>query len=236
MVRIAIAEDDPSYRATLEDYLDRYRRENGLEAEVTTFSDGLALTEGYRPVYDLLLLDIEMPLLDGMTAAEKIRAVDEKVLIIFITNMAQYAIKGYQVDALDYVLKPVSYYAFAMKLKKALRILADRTGKQLLLSAGGNLQRLSSAELYYAEVADHQLHYHTAQGDFTATGTLRELERELAGEPFVRCNSCYLVNLAHVSGVKKDVAVVDGRELKISRPKRKEFLQALSDYYGGGGR
>ena len=70
MVRIAIAEDDPAYRATLEEYLERYRRENGLEAEVTAFSDGLALTEGYRPVYDLLLLDIEMPNLDGMSAAE----------------------------------------------------------------------------------------------------------------------------------------------------------------------
>lgn len=119
MVRIAIAEDDPAYRATLEEYLDRYRRENGLEAEVTTFSDGLALTEGYRPVYDLLLLDIEMPNLDGMSAAEKIRSSDPEVVIIFITNMAQYAIKGYQVDALDYVLKPVSYAAFAFKLKKA---------------------------------------------------------------------------------------------------------------------
>ena len=157
MVRIAIAEDDPAYRATLEEYLERYRRENGLEAEVTAFSDGLALTEGYRPVYDLLLLDIEMPNLDGMSAAEKIRAADPEVVIIFITNMAQYAIKGYQVDALDYVLKPVSYAAFAFKMKKALAMIRRREGADVVIHMAGGLRRMNADEIRYVEVVSHKL-------------------------------------------------------------------------------
>ena len=235
MVRIAIAEDDPSYQATLEDYLDRYRRENGLEAEVAVFADGMDLTEHYRPVYDLLLLDIEMPLLDGMTAAEKIRAVDRKVLIIFITNMAQYAIKGYQVDALDYVLKPVSYAAFAFKMKKALAMIRRREGAGVVIHMAGGLRRMSADEIRYVEVVSHKLYLHTLDGVFSVPGTLRDMEVQLEEQHFVRCNKCYLVNLRHVREVRQNTVDVGGEQLLISRPRKKEFLQALTDYLGGGG-
>ena len=235
MVRIAIAEDDPAYRATLEEYLDRYRRENGLEAEVTTFSDGLALTEGYRPVYDLLLLDIEMPNLDGMSAAEKIRSSDPEVVIIFITNMAQYAIKGYQVDALDYVLKPVSYAAFAFKLKKALAMVRRREGSDVVIHMAGGLRRMSADEIKYVEVVSHKLYLHTPDEVIAVPGTLRDMEAQLEERHFVRCNKCYLVNLRHVRQVRQNTVDVGGEQLLISRTRKKEFLQALTDYLGGGG-
>lgn len=89
MFRIAIAEDDEACARQLREYLERYGRENGEELEIRWFPDGMELAEEYRPVYDLLLLDIEMPHLDGMTAARKIRCVDSEVLILFITNMAK---------------------------------------------------------------------------------------------------------------------------------------------------
>ena len=234
MVRIAIAEDDPAYLATLEEYLDRYRRENGLETEVTAFPDGLALTEGYRPVYDLLL-DIEMPNLDGMSAAERIRAVDPAVVMIFITNMAQYAIKGYQVDALDYVLKPVSYAAFAFKLKKALAMVRRREGSDVVIHMAGGLRRMSADEIRYVEVVSHKLYLHTLDGVFSVPGTLRDMEVQLEEQHFVRCNKCYLVNLRHVREVRQNTVDVGGEQLLISRPRKKEFLQALTDYLGGGG-
>ena len=235
MVRIAIAEDDPAYLATLEEYLDRYRRENGLETEVTAFPDGLALTEGYRPVYDLLLLDIEMPNLDGMSAAERIRAVDPAVVMIFITNMAQYAIKGYEVDALDYVLKPVSYAAFAFKMKKALAMIRRREGAGVVIHMAGGLRRMSADEIRYVEVVSHKLYLHTLDGVFSVPGTLRDMEVQLEEQHFVRCNKCYLVNLRHVREVRQNTVDVGGEQLLISRPRKKEFLQALTDYLGGGG-
>ena len=111
MVRIAIVEDDDACRAQLEAYVRRYGGETGGEFQITSFSDGLDIAEDYRPIYDSILLDIEMPRLDGMTAAERIRSFDPGVILIFITNMAQYAIKGYEVDALDFVLKPVGYFS-----------------------------------------------------------------------------------------------------------------------------
>ena len=236
MVRIAIVEDEAASAELLRDYVERYAREYGVDVDVALFSNGLALAEDYRPVWDLILMDIEMPQLDGMSTAQRIRRVDGSVLLVFVTNIAQYAIQGYEVDAMDYVLKPVSYPAFVLKFRKALRILRERSGKQLLLAREGELERVDTAKLLFAEVADHQLRYHTTQGEFSATGTLKELERTLEGEPFVRCNSCYLVNLRHVAGVKGDMAKVGGQLLKISRPRKRAFLQAISDYYGGGGR
>lgn len=236
MVRVAIVEDEPACAEILKNHIMRFESESGTHFEITEFRDGLDLVEGYRPIWDLILLDIEMTHLDGMSAAERIRQVDPAVLLMFITNMAQYAIQGYQVDAIDYVLKPVGYAAFTLKLRKVLRVLADRKGRQLLLSREGGAERVSSTDVFFVEVADHRVVYHTSAGRFSSTGTLREVERELEGEPFVRCNSCYLVNLRHVSAVKQDFVRVGGRELKVSRPRKRQFLQELSDYYGGGGR
>lgn len=119
MIRLALVEDDELYRSQLREYIDKYSAASGEKFTVTEFSDGDEIALGYKAVYDIILMDIEMKFMDGMMAAEEIRKVDTEVIIIFITNSPQYAIKGYAVDALDYVLKPVSYYAFSQRLGRA---------------------------------------------------------------------------------------------------------------------
>ena len=96
MVRIALVEDDPIYRNQLKEYLARYEKESAEKIRITTFTDGDEIAIGYRAEYDIILMDIEMNYMDGMTAAEEIRRLDPEVVIIFITNSPQYAIKGYQ--------------------------------------------------------------------------------------------------------------------------------------------
>ena len=120
MIRLALVEDDELYRSQLREYIDKYSAVSGEKFTVTEFSDGDEIALGYKAVYDIILMDIEMKFMDGMMAAEEIRKVDTEVIIIFITNSPQYAIKGYAVDALDYVLKPVSYYAFSQRLRRAV--------------------------------------------------------------------------------------------------------------------
>ena len=112
MLKIAVVEDQTEVRESLCQFIRQYAGEQGLQAEVEPFADGAVIAEGYQPGYDIIFLDVEMPRLGGFGAAERIRAVDPDVVLVFVTNMAQYAIKGYEVDALDYVLKPVSYGAF----------------------------------------------------------------------------------------------------------------------------
>ena len=209
MTRIAIVEDEAAVREQLAGYVQRYTRQYGTQFEVTMFTDGVEILEDYRPVYDIIFLDVEMQHLDGMETVRRIRELDSDVLLIFITNMAQYAIKGYAVGALDYVLKPVP--------------------------VDGGMRRLDAATIYYIESEGHRVHFYTEDGDFSAPGALKVLEEKLAGRLFARRNSGYLVNLAQVSGVQQNTVQVGPHELQISRPKRRAFLAALADYIGGGG-
>ena len=114
MIRIAVVEDEKESQEQLVSYISRYEKESEKKFEVTVFSDGMDIVENYDPVWDIIFMDIRMKHLDGMQAAEKIRKYDPAVVLIFITTMAQYAIRGYEVDALDFVLKPVAYAQFSM--------------------------------------------------------------------------------------------------------------------------
>ena len=235
VIRIAIVEDEEAVREQLIGYVQRYTRQYGTVFDIKTFSDGVEILEDYRPVYDLVLLDVEMKHLDGMETARKIRELDPDVMLIFITNMAQYAIKGYAVGALDYVLKPVPYFAFSQQLQKAEEQLRRRTRHYLAVPVEGGLRRLDTSRIYYLESEGHRVHFYTEEGDFAAPGALKALEEKLADRPFARCNSGYLVNLAQVQAVQQNTVQVGPYELQVSRPKRKSFLAALTDYIGGDG-
>ena len=104
MINIAIVEDEAMYAKQLQEFLQQYQKENGEVFNITVYSDGDQIVHKYKSQFDIILMDVEMKFMDGMSAAEEIRKADTEVVIIFITNMAQYAIRGYAVDALDYVL------------------------------------------------------------------------------------------------------------------------------------
>ena len=235
MIRVAIVEDEAAVRDQLMGYVQRYMRQYDAQIEVTMFTDGVEILEGYRPVYDIIFLDVEMQHLDGMETASRIRALDSDVLLIFITNMAQYAIKGYAVGALDYVLKPVPYFAFSQQLQKATGQLARRARRYLAVPVDGGMRRLDEASVYYIESEGHRIHFYTEDGDFSAPGALKAWEEKLEPYGFARCNSGYLVNLAHVSSVQMNTVQVGPHQLQVSRPRRKAFLEALADYIGGDG-
>lgn len=232
MLKIAVVEDDINYAKQLVEYLHKYEKERGTELEVTQFSDGDKLVENYRPEFDMILLDIEMPLLDGMETARLVRLKDPEVVIIFITNMAQYAIQGYAVDALDYVLKPISYFAFSQRLDRAIRRMKKREARYLIIPTREGVRKMGISRIHYVESQGHSLLYHTDQGIITSTGTMRELEKELEPLHFFRGNKGYLINLEHVSGVREGCAVVAGEKLLLSRARKNVFLEALTNYVG----
>lgn len=236
-MRIAIAEDEPTFTKRLREYLDRFAGEHDISFDVDTFANGADLVNAYSHAqrWDLILLDVDMPNLDGLSTARCIRERDPDVLIMFITNLAQYAIKGYEVDALDYVLKPVSYYALAMKLDKAIRLARLNNDRSLLLTMDRDVVRVPLSRLYYIEVYDHKLVYHTADGEIRNTGakSLSAVEEELSSDGFARCHSAYLVNLRYVDSIQGSSVLVMGQELPIARNRRKGFLQALLEHEKG---
>lgn len=233
MIRIAIAEDEPRCAQQFQDYLRTFQQEYHQELEFTVFPNGIALLEDYRCQYDLLLLDIEMPQLDGMTTAQRIRRKDPEVVILFITNMAQYAIRGYEVDALDYILKPVSYFAFSQRLNRAIGRVKSRSKHFLVLSVKGGTKKLDVDSIYYVESQGHNLIFHTAAGSVTVSGALKDIEEKLSGFHFFRCNKGYLVSLQHVDGIQDGCAVVHGEQLLISRARKNEFMEALANFFSG---
>ena len=230
MVHIALVEDDQSCQEQMAGYLDHYAQQSGEEFKLYSFGDGDSILNNYRAQYDVILMDIQMKFVDGMTAAREIRGQDDQVLIIFITSLATYAVKGYEVDALDYVLKPVSYFAFAKTMDRAMNRLRRRKRRYVLISSKNGTQRIDCARVYYIEVDGHNLTYHTADGALLSTGTMREVEDSLAGGSFVRCGKGVLVNLEHVEGLVEGDALVHGATVQVSRSKRKSFLDALNRY------
>lgn len=233
MIHIAIAEDDAACVQQLQQYLAVFSKEYSQELEVSVYGDGQALLDHYHSQFDLLLLDIEMPIMDGMSTAQQIRASDSRVIIVFITNMAQYAIRGYQVDALDYILKPISYFAFSQRLNRAIGRIPSKESYSIIISVRGGSKRLDAKDIYYVESQGHSLIFHTTQGDFITTGTMKDVESKLTKWGFFRCNKGYLVALGHVDGIIDGCAVINGTRLLISRARKNEFMDALTNYISG---
>lgn len=234
MLRIAVVEDDENTLKELCGYIQQYAAEKDLQLGTVAFTNGAQLVQDLQPgAFQIIFLDIEMPVLDGLETASRIRACDQEVELVFITNIAQYAIKGYEYDALDYVLKPVNYYQFSVKLARALQRVQKKQGGQILLSlAGGGVRLVETGSIYYLETRDRMLYYHTADGVFAVRASMQSAEKQLAPYHFARCNQCYLVNLRYVSGAENDFVQVQDAKLEISRRQRASFLAAVASYIG----
>jgi len=233
MIHIAIIDDDVSYKSQLNGYVKKYSQENGEQFEVSLFSDGDEIVDGYKAIYDIIFLDIQMKIMDGMKTAQNIRKMDENVILVFITNMAQYAIQGYSVNAMDFVLKPVSYTAFSEELAKAIRRLKERTRAHLTIKREDGMLRLDIAKISYIESQGHKIMIHTKDDIYNIQGTMKNMEEQLSKYNFFRCNNCYLINLRYVESVQLNVVMVAGEILQISRPRKKPFMEALTDFVGG---
>lgn len=235
MYHIAIVEDEKIFSDQLVTYLREYEKEQGIEFKISVFENGELILKDYTSDYDAIFLDIQMPGIDGMQTAERIREMDEEVVLMFITNMAQYAISGYSVGALDFVMKPINYYTFSMKLGRVLKRVQKKAKEQhtIVLVLPDGIRRLDTKQIYFVEIQNRMLHYHTEAGEFVVKGTLQSVERELESYAFAKCNHWYMVNLLHVKEVRKNIVVVGEFELEISRRNKPAFMKALTEYLGG---
>ncbi len=232
MVNIAIVEDDPAAVEVLDEHLAKYEQAHQMQFSVQIFKDAVMFLTDYHPVYDIVFMDIEMPHLLGIDAAKRLREVDPIVALVFITNMSQYAIKGYEVDAIDYVLKPITYYRFSTLVQKILhRVEAERDRKIVIRTPNG-LQRLHISQITYVKVEDHLLLYYTGSGVIEAWGSLKTAEEFLPQDSFARCNKSYIVNLKYVRSLVGDILTIEDQSITISRGRKKDFLKSLNDYLG----
>lgn len=234
MLKIAIVEDELSAAETLQRYLSEYQKTITDDFRVTWFQNPVAFLEPYRR-FDLIFMDIQMPCMDGMEGALRLRQVDSQAKLIFVTNIAQYAAQGYEVEALDFMVKPISYADFAFKMKRAMNAIQIGRKKELIISLPSGVVRISSDELLYIEIRGHNLTYHLFNRTIQVRGTMERAEEQLAPWNFLRCNNCYLVNPCYIDWVQGHVVKVGDEELQISHPRRKAFMENLSKWYAKGG-
>lgn len=234
MYRILIVEDDVATARTLQEYVERYAREHGIEVQVARLASALDLPEQADHA-DLVFLDIELPQINGMDAALELRQHNATTLIIFVTNLAQYAVKGYQANALDFVVKPFTYYDLALRMDRAMQALQQRSARSISVRTREGMRLFPASDLVFLDSSRHDVVYHLADGTaVSARGSLRGAWDELGGSPFLRISSRCIINMAHVRGLRDaEVTLSTGDVVWMSRANKKRSLDEIARYLGG---
>lgn len=235
MFRILIVEDNPEEQATLRAHLERYATEHGEDFQIAWLKSAVEFVEGSETA-DLIFMDIDLPGINGMEAATLLRSFDQQTPLIFVTNLSQYAVRGYEVDALDFIVKPVTYYNFALRMDKAMRVMRRTAGRNVVIQTKAGMRVVPLAELISVEVLNHNLAYRAVGYDdaLEVRGSLASIERELEGGPFVRISNSCIVNMGHVRDIQgNELRMSDGRVLYFSRARRRPAMERIADYLGG---
>ena len=236
MINISIVEDRKEDADALEFQISEYARNNGGEFSVKKFDNPLSFLQNMPPRTDALFLDIDMPEMSGMQFAHKIRETDKNVIIVFVTNMLQYALDGYSVSALDFLIKPINYQSVLRTMNKVTETLGSREEKSISIknSVDGRVMLVSAADIYYVEINRHRIVFHTKIGELVDWGSLDVIQNKLPAKIFARCHVSFLVNLKYVSQIEKDTVVVGKDRLPMSRSQKKNFCADLARYLGKG--
>lgn len=233
-MRIAVIDDEKAVGMQIESFVKEYCKIKDVPAEIVRYEEAVSFLENYSKAnFDAVFLDIKMPKMNGLRAAELLRQADDNVIIVFITNLKQFAIKGYSVDATGFVVKPIDEYDFNILMDKIVRIHNTRKSDLCTVNTVDGICRVKARDIHYIEVIKHKLIYHTVDGDINSWGSLVTAEKTLP-QNFSRCNVCYLVNLQHVQAISGEYVKVAGTPLKIARSRKKEFIADLARYGAAG--
>lgn len=233
MITVAICDDSKAMVEAVKVSLEEYAKERDRDLRIFTFYSGDELVENYSCNYDILFLDIKMPGIDGIQAAEKIRRKDKKIIIIFLTSLMQHALDGYKVRAANYIIKPIKKKRLMMEMDRWIEELAQREEPFITVHNDNGNYKILLKSISYIETYNRNLMIHTADGDILCYWKLKEMEARIKQYGFSRCHSSYLVNLFYVENIEKmDIKLSSGVVIPIGKSKKKDFMQELARYWG----
>jgi DNA-binding LytR/AlgR family response regulator len=181
--------------------------------------------------YDLALLDIIMPFdINGFDVSKKIRETNSKIAIMFLTKTVNFAINGYEVKAIDYLLKPIIYEDFALKLSVFMKSLQSHGSKIHAFKCKESTVKITEKDIMYIDIYKHYLNIHTVNEVYISRGNIKDIIKQLSSI-FSRCSNYCIINFMHLNEIKKDEAILkNGENLKITANYKKEFLNDFSRY------
>ena len=234
MYRALVVEDEPEEARRLSEYVRRYGESHGEAFQITWLKSAMDMLSD-KGHYDLVLLDIDLPGISGMEAAQLMRVYDETTPIIFVTNLAKFAVKGYEVGATGFIVKPVTWGNLSMNLDRALRVIKQNSGRSVMVPTEDGVRVVPFSSIVYIEVTGHKLTYHLESGEeVEARGSLGQVEEELDGAPIVRVAKSCLANMDKISFIRpQTLQMVTGEQLHVSRTRKREVMDAVTDYLGG---
>lgn len=232
-IRIAVVENELNVAQNDIVLLERYAKENSLSLETSIFQNGYEFLDTEEE-FDAVLMDIDMPGLNGMEVAEKLREKNKTIDIIFTTNLPQFAVDGYKVQALDFVIKPVTFPNLSFAMEKVVEKKRNIVNGSFFLRIGGFARRIHNEEVLYIEMVNHYIVLHeTDMEPVRIRGSLKMIDDLLNPEIFVKINSGIIINISKVSSFENGLVLMeDGSNLPLSRSHKKEFAVRLAEFYG----
>lgn len=234
-MRVAIIEDDVREADELSSHVMRYGAEHGVAFSVTHYPTADDFIE-LQPAADLIFMDIDMPGLNGLDGAREIRRFAERVPLVFVTNLAQYAIRGYEVDAIDFIVKPVSYPTFALHMERIMRLARRGEQRSVALKGSDGMRMVALDDIVSVGSDRHYLNYRIvgSRDSIRVRSTMSAAEAELDGPQFVRVSVSEIVNADHVTRLFSDKVVMDdGTSVFFSRSRKRDAARQIADYLGG---
>ena len=231
MIKFAICDDEPLMAQALAGHLADYMKEKSMTAySVSNFSDGRTLLESAGS-FDVIFLDIQMEQPDGMETAKLLRQCGDRSLLIFVTVLKECVFDSFQVEAFDYLLKPLGSARFYQTMDRVLRSLEQRTAEDLVIQRGTGCEVILLSDIVYCEVLGRKIYLHKSDGTVSDYyDKLEDLERRVDGR-FFKCHRSYLVNLDYVRGCQDgQVLLFQGERIPASRLRERELTQALLRY------
>ena len=227
-MRIAVCDDEKKFLQQFRAITDKaYRSLDILTEEFTDGGELLRYFENRK--YDIVFLDIEMPAIDGLSLARKLRELSEDVYIVFLTGHIEYAIKGYEVNALRYLTKPAEESAVREVIDHVMKKQSNK--KALWVKDHEGEHKIHLNDIIFIEAQNQKIVIYTVGGEVETRGKISDYEEKLESQGFFRIHRGYLVSLSKVSGISgRDIRMVDGSLLPIGRTKEQSFRSALMSY------
>ncbi len=230
MIRIAICDDEKHMSDHIRAMASDFFRKKNREIQLRTFTSGEDLLN-YDGQIDILFLDIQMKGMGGMETARKLRASKFRGFLIFITVLKEMVFQSFEVQAYDYLVKPVEEKQFGKTMERLFASMQNAGEDSLLVQKGYEGRIIREEEIVFCEVIDRKIYLNLASGEVVDYyDRIENLEKKL-GSHFFRCHRSYLINLKHLKGYKNGTACMgNGKEVPVSRLRSREFSDVVLQY------